>query len=118
MNRKGPVPTDVGLHWTCELPEYADVESTTYGMFTEREGKRCDAPPFDHYPLDFIAALYERRTARGRENQLNSIPLPSEPNGRTSRIRLSSWWSYLEEDWQAHPQEAGEAPVGGNGNLS
>jgi hypothetical protein len=39
-SRKAPVPTIVGLHWTCELPECADVESTTYGMFTERRKGR------------------------------------------------------------------------------
>jgi hypothetical protein len=35
---------------------------------------------------------------RGRENRLNSIPPPSEPDRRVSRIRLSSWWFYLGED--------------------
>ena len=30
-----------------------------------------------------------------------SVPPPSEPDVRGSRIRLSSWWFYLEEGWQA-----------------
>lgn len=29
---------------------------------------------------------------RGRKDRLGSIPPPSEPDGRISRIRLSSWW--------------------------
>ncbi len=35
---------------------------------------------------------------RGRENRLNSVPPPSEPDVRISRIRLSGWWFYLGED--------------------
>jgi hypothetical protein len=35
---------------------------------------------------------------RGREGQLVSVPPPSEPDWRISRIRLSSWWFYLQED--------------------
>jgi hypothetical protein len=35
---------------------------------------------------------------RGREHRLVSIPPPSEPDVRISRIRLSGWWSYLQED--------------------
>jgi hypothetical protein len=35
---------------------------------------------------------------RGRENRLNSVPPPSEPDRRISRIRLSSGWFYLEEE--------------------
>jgi len=35
---------------------------------------------------------------RGREDRLNSIPPPSEPDGRVSRIRLSSWWFYRREE--------------------
>ncbi len=35
---------------------------------------------------------------RGGEKRLNSNPPPSEPDRRVSRIRLSSWWSYLRED--------------------
>jgi hypothetical protein len=38
---------------------------------------------------------------RGRKGRLSSTPPPSEPDGRFSRIRLSSRWSYLEEDWTA-----------------
>ncbi len=30
-----------------------------------------------------------------------SVPPPSEPDVRGSRIRLSSEWFYLTEDWQA-----------------
>ena len=30
-----------------------------------------------------------------------SVPPPSEPDVRISRIRLSSRWFYLREDWQA-----------------
>src|SRR5215467_11218434 len=41
------------------------------------------------------------RGDRGRENRLGSIPPPSEPDVRISRIRLSSRWFYLQEDWQA-----------------
>jgi len=33
-SRKAPVPTEVGLRWTCELPKCADVESITYGKLT------------------------------------------------------------------------------------
>src|SRR5207249_4306872 len=29
---------------------------------------------------------------RGRENRLSSVPPPSEPDVRISRIRLSDWW--------------------------
>jgi hypothetical protein len=29
---------------------------------------------------------------------LVSVPPPSEPDWRISRIRLSSWWFYLQED--------------------
>jgi hypothetical protein len=39
-----------------------------------------------------------RHNDRGRENRLNSVPPPSEPDGRISRIRLSSRWFYLEEE--------------------
>lgn len=35
---------------------------------------------------------------RGRENRLVSVPPPSEPDVRFSRIRLSGRWSYLHED--------------------
>jgi hypothetical protein len=38
---------------------------------------------------------------RGRENRLVSAPPPSEPDVRVSRIRLSSRWFYLREDWRA-----------------
>jgi len=38
------------------------------------------------------------RIDRGREDRLSSVSPPSEPYWRFSRIRLSSWWSYLEED--------------------
>jgi hypothetical protein len=43
---------------------------------------------------------------RGRESRLSSAPPPSEPDGRISRIRLSSRWSYpggdrLAETWAA-----------------
>ena len=40
VSRKAPVPTAVGLHWICELPECANVESTTYRIFTERREVR------------------------------------------------------------------------------
>lgn len=30
---------------------------------------------------------------------MGSVPPPSKPYGRFSRIRLSRWWSYLGEDW-------------------
>ncbi len=32
---------------------------------------------------------------RGRENRLGSVPPPSEPDVRISRLRLSSWWCHL-----------------------
>ncbi len=35
---------------------------------------------------------------RGREDRVVPVPPPSEPDRRVSRIRLSSRWSYLEED--------------------
>jgi hypothetical protein len=35
---------------------------------------------------------------RGRESRLSSAPPPSEPDGRFSRIRLSSRWSYPPGD--------------------
>jgi hypothetical protein len=35
---------------------------------------------------------------RGRKHRLASMPPPSEPDVRISRIRLSGWWSYLRED--------------------
>jgi len=37
---------------------------------------------------------------RGRESRLGSAPPPSEPDGRVSRIRLSSRWFYRRADWQ------------------
>jgi hypothetical protein len=40
----------------------------------------------------------QQKNDRGRENRLNSNPPPSEPDGRISRIRLSSWWYYLREE--------------------
>gem|GEM_PF-2117044 len=36
---------------------------------------------------------------RGRNNTLICIAPPSEPDWRFSRIRLSSRWFYLDEDW-------------------
>jgi len=46
-----------------------------------------------------LEAVFQVRnvTDRGRENRLNSVPPPSEPDRRISRIRLSSRWFYLEE---------------------
>ena len=35
---------------------------------------------------------------RGREDRLSSVPPPSKPDGRISRIRLSSRWFYLVKD--------------------
>jgi len=46
------------------------------------------------------AGIYFRHD-RGRENRLGSIPPPSEPDVRISRIRLSGRWFYLQEDWRA-----------------
>jgi len=40
----------------------------------------------------------KQRLDRGRENRLSSVPPPSEPDRRVSRIRLSSRWSYLQEE--------------------
>ena len=37
---------------------------------------------------------------RGREGPLAWASPPSEPDWRVSRIRLSSRWSYLKEDWR------------------
>ena len=37
-------------------------------------------------------------TDRGREDRVVPFPPPSEPDGRISRIRLSSRWFYLRED--------------------
>jgi len=39
-----------------------------------------------------------KRVYRGREDRVNSVPPPSEPDRRISRIRLSSRWFYLEEE--------------------
>jgi glycosyltransferase A (GT-A) superfamily protein (DUF2064 family) len=53
-SRKAPVPTIVGLHWTCELPQCADLESTSYGMFTERRKVRKgrkEAKTTSHFAL-------------------------------------------------------------------
>ena len=36
---------------------------------------------------------------RGRDDTLDCIAPPSEPDWRISRIRLSSRWFYLIEDW-------------------
>ena len=36
---------------------------------------------------------------RGRNDALICVAPPSEPDLRISRIRLSSWWFYLLEDW-------------------
>ena len=41
----------------------------------------------------------QSRRDRGREDL--SVPPPSEPDVRISRIRLSSQWFSLKEDWQA-----------------
>jgi len=37
-------------------------------------------------------SFYILGSDRGRERRLSSSPPPSEPDGRISRIRLSSWW--------------------------
>jgi hypothetical protein len=49
-------------------------------------------------PLDRLTLPEEDR---GRERRLSSVPPPSEPDLRISRIRLSSRWSYLQEDRHA-----------------
>ncbi len=38
------------------------------------------------------ASRRDAKKNRGREGRLVSAPPPSEPDGRISRIRLSSWW--------------------------
>ena len=38
------------------------------------------------------------RPDRGRESRTHPTPPPSEPDGRVSRIRLSSRWFYLVKD--------------------
>jgi hypothetical protein len=42
---------------------------------------------------------YFKMFYRGREGRLVSVPPPSEPDWRISRIRLSGWWSYPREGW-------------------
>jgi len=37
---------------------------------------------------------------RGREDRLSSVSPPAKPDGRISRIRLSSQWAIVM-DWQA-----------------
>ena len=49
-------------------------------------------------PMEEKERKAPRSDDRGREKRLHSNPPPSEPDRRISRIRLSSWWSYLRED--------------------
>ncbi len=50
-------------------------------------------------PLILTPPLWaQQKIDRGRENRLSSVPPPSEPDRRISRIRLSSRWFYLEEE--------------------
>jgi hypothetical protein len=51
--------------------------------------------------LDPRVHLLSGKDDRGRESRLVSAPPPSEPDVRISRIRLSSRWFYLREDWRA-----------------
>jgi len=74
---------------------------TEHGMRLLRHRRRNPDPEYvEAYPtappLDSpLYPLIDHHTDRGRESD---APPPSEPDGRISRIRLSSWWSYLEED--------------------
>ncbi len=52
--------------------------------FTVRFGPITCLLPFDWNDLDLMLPL-----DRGRENQLDSVPPPSEPDMQISRIRLS-----------------------------
>jgi hypothetical protein len=47
---------------------------------------------------DLFLLYFQRETDRGREDRVVPVPPPSEPDRRVSRIRLSSWWSYLLEE--------------------
>jgi hypothetical protein len=51
---------------------------------------------------------------RGRDGALTCAAPPSEPDWRISRIRLSSRWFYLDEDWEKalHEQLWGRALIG------
>jgi hypothetical protein len=50
-------------------------------------------------PSILMAPDFRRDNAyRGREGRLVSVPPPSEPDWRISRIRLSGRWFYLQED--------------------
>jgi hypothetical protein len=66
--------------------------------------------------LVFIDTMMIRNSLfdRGREDRLSSIPPPSEPDRRISRIRLSSWWFTLSRI-DMPVEGSGQDPIPANG---
>ena len=62
--------------------------------------KACVSGSFEEFAQfpQFPLTLARASVPNSRESRLISAPPPSEPDGRISRIRLSSWWFYLKED--------------------
>ena len=80
----------------ADLPDFHSIPSGSYAAAVPG-GSRAAAIQSG----SFASALQSAscwRADRGRENRLNSVPPPSEPDGRISRIRLSGRWFDLKEE--------------------
>jgi hypothetical protein len=96
MSPARPSPRRTAAYWVTTL--ILAAERIVRGVLDAiRWPVSIEIMPHLRYPvyLMIILGVWYALADRGREDRLSSIPPPSEPDRRISRIRLSSWWFTL-----------------------